>query len=207
MRPYCPAYSLQFDVKKLMWEMDFMIKHYIKGFLNQELKPDVEIKIRATLTELCQTLAEEEKVFVHRDYHSRNLMIRRESLMLIDFQDARMGPRQYDLVSLLKDSYIVLEEETRNELLSYYLHRMEQEEGRHIPRSAFLKIFDWMSVQRNLKAIGTFSSQYMEFKNERYLEYIDPTLRYVQDVIHSRPDLEPLGQALKQAIPGLNTST
>ena len=207
MRPYCPAYSLQFDVEKLMWEMDFMIKHYIKGFLNQELKPDVEIKIRATLTELCQTLAEEEKVFVHRDYHSRNLMIRRESLMLIDFQDARMGPRQYDLVSLLKDSYIVLEEETRNELLSYYLHRMEQEEGRHIPRSAFLKIFDWMSVQRNLKAIGTFSSQYMEFKNERYLEYIDPTLRYVQDVIHSRPDLEPLGQALKQAIPGLNTST
>jgi len=207
MRPYCPAYSLQFDVEKLMWEMDFMIKHYIKGFLNQELKPDVETEIRATLTGLCQTLAEEEKVFVHRDYHSRNLMVRRENLMLIDFQDARMGPRQYDLVSLLKDSYIVLEEETRNELLSYYLHRIEQEGGRKIPRSAFLKIFDWMSVQRNLKAIGTFASQYMEHKNERYLEYIDPTLRYILDVIHSRSDLEPLGRALKQAIPGLNTSS
>ena len=207
MRPYCPAYSLQFDVEKLMWEMDFMIKHYIKGFLNQELKPDVETEIRATLTGLCQTLAEEEKVFVHRDYHSRNLMVRRENLMLIDFQDARMGPRQYDLVSLLKDSYIVLEEETRNELLSYYLHRIEQEGGRKIPRSAFLKIFVWMSVQRNLKAIGTFASQYMEHKNERYLEYIDPTLRYILDVIHSRSDLEPLGRALKQAIPGLNTSS
>ena len=116
-----------------------------------------------------------------------------------------MGPRQYDLVSLLKDSYVVLEEETRNELLSYYLQRMEQEEGRQLTHSSFLKIFDYMSIQRNLKAIGTFAFQHVEHKNERYIEYIDPTLQYIRDTLHSRPDLEPLGQALKQAIPGLNT--
>jgi len=204
MRPYCPAYSLKFDVEKLMWEMDFMLKHYVKGYLKQELEPDAEAKVRDALTRLCQTLAKEEQVFVHRDFHARNLMVRRDDLMLIDFQDARMGPRQYDLVSLLKDSYIVLEDETRNELLNYYLQRM-QEEGLQIPRTAFLKIFDWMSVQRNLKAIGTFASQYMIHKNERYLKYIDPTLQYIRDTIHSRPDLQPLGQALKQA--GLNTGT
>ena len=160
---------------------------------------------RKVTTLIVETFLGQPRVFVHRDFHSRNLMIRRENLMLIDFQDARMGPRQYDLVSLLKDSYVVLEEETRNELLSYYLQRMEQEEDRHIPRSPFLKIFDWMSIQRNLKAIGTFAFQYMEYKNERYIEYIDPTLQYIRDTIHSRPDLEPLGQALKQAIPKLNT--
>ena len=123
MQPYCPAYSLMFDVEKLMWEMDFMIKNYITGFLNRELDQDEESKIRTALLGLCETLAKEERVFVHRDFHSRNLMVREENLMLIDFQDARMGPRQYDLVSLLKDSYVVLEEETRNQLLSYYLHQ------------------------------------------------------------------------------------
>lgn len=207
MRPYCPAYSLRFDVEKLMWEMDFMIKHYIKGYLNHNLAEKEESKIRASLLVLCKTLAEEERVFVHRDFHSRNIMIQGENLMLIDFQDARMGPRQYDLVSLLKDSYVVLKEETRNELLNYYLQRMEQEEKQQIPRAAFLKIFDAMSVQRNLKAIGTFAFQYMENKNERYLEYINPTLQYIRDTIHSQPNLEPLGQILKQAIPEINSNT
>ena len=204
MRPYCPAYALKFDVEKLMWEMDFMIKHYIQGFLKRELNQDEESKVRTALLRLCETLAEEEKVFVHRDFHSRNLMIRKDTIMLLDFQDARMGPRQYDLVSLLKDSYVTLNEETRNELLSYYLQRMEQEQDQPIVHASFLKIFDSMSIQRNLKAIGTFAFQYMEHKNERYLEYLNPTLQHIRDTIHSQPDLERLGQVLKQVIPGLN---
>ena len=201
MRPYCPAYALSFDVEKLMWEMDFMIKHYIQGLLGLKLDQNEASKIHAALLNICKTLAEEERVFVHRDFHSRNLMTRRGNLMLIDFQDARMGPRQYDLVSLLKDSYVVLDEETRNALLNYYLQRMEQEEGRHIPRAHFLKIFDWMSIQRNLKAIGTFAFQYMEHKNDRYLKYIEPTLQYVRDTIHSRSGPELL--ALEPVISGL----
>jgi N-acetylmuramate 1-kinase len=204
MRPHCPAYALKFDVEKLMWEMDFMTKHYIQGFLKCELNQDEESKIRSALLELCETLAEEERVFVHRDFHSRNLMIQNNAIMLLDFQDARMGPRQYDLVSLLKDSYVILKEETRNELLNYYLQRMEQEQSQPIAHTSFLKIFDSMSIQRNLKAIGTFAFQYTEHKNERYLEYLDPTLQHIRDTIHCQPDLKPLGQVLKQVIPGLN---
>mgnify|MGYP005631305903 FL=1 len=204
MQPYCPAYTLQFDVEKLMWEMDFMIKHYVKGFLNRKLNQNEELNLRTALLALCEPLAEEERVFVHRDFHSRNLMISEQELLLLDFQDARMGPRQYDLVSLLKDSYVVLKEKTRNELLVYYLQRMEQEEGRPISPTPFLKVFDWMSVQRNLKAIGTFAFQYMENKNERYIEFLKPTLQYIRDTIDSRPDLKPLGQTLKRVIPELN---
>lgn len=204
MRPYCPAYALKFDVEKLMWEMDFMIKHYIQGFLKHGLNQDEESKVRTALLGLCETLAEEERVFVHRDFHSRNLMIRENDLLLLDFQDARMGPRQYDLVSLLKDSYVTLKEETRKELLSYYLQRMEQEQGQPIARASFLEIFDSMSIQRNLKAIGTFAFQYMEHKNERYLEYLDPTLQHIRNTIDSQLGLEPLGQVLKLVIPGLN---
>lgn len=182
--------------------MDFMVKHYVKGLLNCRLDKNEESNLRSTLQNVCKALAEEEPVFVHRDFHSRNLMIQKDDLLLIDFQDARMGPRQYDLVSLLKDSYVVLKEETRNELLNYYLQRME-EEGKPIPRIAFMKIFDLMSIQRNLKAIGTFAFQYMEHQNERYLQYVDPTLKYIRDTLHSNPDLEPLSQALKLAIPKL----
>ena len=207
MRLYCPASTRKFDVEKLMWEMDFMIQHYIKGYLNQKLTQDNEFKLRSALLDLCKTLAKEEEVFTHRDYHSRNIMVHQENLLLIDFQDARMGPSQYDLVSLLKDSYVVLEEEARLQLLDYYLHRMKDEGKRQIPRTSFLKTFEEMSIQRNLKAIGTFAFQYMENKNERYLEYIDPTLQYVRDTIHSQPSLGPLSQVLKQAIPGLNTDT
>ena len=205
MRPYCPAHSLKFDVEKLMWEMDFMIKHYIQGFLNRGLNQGEESKVRAVLQSLCETLAKEERVFVHRDFHSRNLMVKQDNLLLLDFQDARMGPRQYDLASLLKDSYVVLDDEIRIELLNYYFQRME-EEGQPIPRSAFLKIFDYMSIQRNLKAIGTFAFQYMEHKTERYLEYVDPTLQYLRDTLQSHSDLEPLNQVLKQVIPGLNSN-
>ncbi len=207
MRASCPAHSLKFDVEKLMWEMDFMMEHFIRGYLGRSLDQSEESTIRTTLLSLCETLSKEEKVFVHRDFHSRNLMMQGENLILLDFQDARMGPRQYDLASLLKDSYVVLEEETRNELLGYYLKRMEEEVDQHISRSHFLKIFDLMSVQRNLKAIGTFSFQYMEHKNGRYLKYIAPTLKYVREAIHSQPGLEKLGIALRSAIPGLNSGT
>ncbi len=206
IQPHRPVGFPKFDGEKLMWEMDFMMEHYVTGFLRRKLSREEKSEIRAALLGLCKTLAAEEQVFTHRDFHSRNLIVREENLMLIDFQDARMGPRQYDLVSLLKDSYVVLKEETRDELLGYYLQRMEQEEGRRIPRSPFRKVFDWMSVQRNLKAIGTFAFQYMEHKNDRYLEYIDPTLRYIRDTLHSRPDLEPLCQTLQSAIPKLNAS-
>ena len=204
MRPYCPAYTLKFDVEKLMWEMDFMIKHYIQGYLKRGLKQDETSKIRTALLNICKPLSEQKQFFVHRDFHSRNLMIRDNNLLLLDFQDARMGPRQYDLASLLKDSYVVLKEETRTELLNYYLELIESEEGGPVSRSHFLSIFDLMSIQRNLKAIGTFAFQYMEHDNERYLEYLPPTLQYVRHTIDSRPDLEPLGNVLKQAIPALN---
>ena len=61
-----------------------------------------------------------------------------------------------------------------------------------------------MSIQRNLKAIGSFAFQYTEHKNKRYLEYLDPTLQHIRDTIYCQPDLEALGQVLKQVIPGLN---
>ena len=200
----CPAKNLFFDEEKLMWEMDFMLEHYVQGILKNALSFDEKNKTRAALGTLCKALSDQNRVFTHRDYHSRNIMIHNGKLRVIDFQDARMGPCQYDLVSLLKDSYIVIEESVRKELLEYYIECM-QRYGREIKRDSFYKIFDWMSVQRNLKAIGTFAYQSKILGNDRYLEYIEPTLEYTKKTLENRRDLGFLVPALNSAIPILNT--
>ena len=204
LTPDCPAKNLFFDKEKLMWEMDFMLEHYVQGILKNTLSFDEKNKTREALGTLCKALSDQDRVFTHRDYHSRNIMIHNGKLRVIDFQDARMGPCQYDLASLLKDSYIVIEESVRKELLEYYIECM-QRDGRKIKRDPFYKIFDWMSVQRNLKAIGTFAYQSKILGNDRYLQYVEPTLEYIKKTLENRRDLEFLVPPLNSAIPILNT--
>jgi N-acetylmuramate 1-kinase len=201
--PDLPVYSLFFDEEKLMWEMDFMLEHYVHGMLMSNLTKVEMSKLREALRTLCKTLSKEDRVFAHRDYHSRNIMIHNGNLKVIDFQDARMGPCQYDLVSLLKDSYITLDESIRSELLEYYIECMLKN-GRKVIREPFYKIFEWMSLQRNLKAIGTFAYQHRVLGNDRYLQYIEPTLDYIRQTLPNRSDLDFIGPALFSAIPTLN---
>ena len=203
--PDLPAYSLFFDEEKLMWEMDFMLKHYVQGMLMSSLTKAEMSKFREALRTLCKTLSKEDRVFAHRDYHSRNIMIHNGNLKVIDFQDARMGPCQYDLVSLLKDSYITLDESIRSDLLEYYIECMLQN-GREVIREPFYKIFEWMSLQRNLKAIGTFAYQSKVLNNDRYLQYIEPTLEYIRQTLTNNRDLEFLRPVLNSAIPTLNAT-
>jgi aminoglycoside/choline kinase family phosphotransferase len=203
--PDSPAHSLFFDEEKLLWEMDFMLEHYVQGMLMCASTKDQTNKVREAFRTLCKTLSKEDRVFTHRDYHSRNIMIHNGKLKIIDFQDARMGPCQYDLVSLLKDSYVVLNESVRSELLEYYIECME-ENGREVIREPFYKIFEWMSLQRNLKAIGTFAYQHKVLGNDRYLQYIEPTLDYLRQTLGNRRDLEFLNPALNSVIPTLNAN-
>ena len=203
--PDSPAHSLFFDEEKLLWEMDFMLEHYVQGMLMCASTKDQTNKVREAFRTLCKTLSKEDRVFTHRDYHSRNIMIHNGKLKVIDFQDARMGPCQYDLVSLLKDSYVVLNESVRSELLEYYIECME-ENGREVIREPFYKIFEWMSLQRNLKAIGTFAYQHKVLGNDRYLQYIEPTLDYLRQTLGNRRDLEFLSPALNSVIPTLNAN-
>ena len=96
----------------------------------------------------------------HRDYHSRNLMLHDGSLYIIDFQDARMGPDTYDLVSLLRDSYVDIADRELDELIAYFLAlKRRRHAGRR--RDEFRRRFDLMALQRNLKALGTFGYQTM----------------------------------------------
>ena len=115
---------------------------------------------------------------------------------IVDFQDARMGLCQYDLASLLRDSYFVLDEETKEELVDYYIGEKEGIEKKKIDRKQFLKVFDYMSIQRNLKAVGTFSYQKVAKKNDRYLQHIGDTLEYVKNNFEKHKELAALGKVL-----------
>jgi len=199
----CPAYHLKFDVEKLMWEMDFMLDHFIEGTQQNKMKPAIRNELRKQLTNLCALLAEQTSWFTHRDYHSRNLMVYKDELVLLDFQDARMGPSQYDLASLLRDSYVSLPNSLVWEMVDTFIDK-KQELGDHpVDREEFVRVFDLMSIQRNLKAIGTFGYQKKIKNNDRYMRYIAPTLEYVRQAFTRRTELKPLHTILSEAIPEL----
>ncbi len=197
-----PAFSLRFDHEKLMWEMEFMIEHFYQGYLARTLAPEDLALMRSQLSQICDHLASISTVFTHRDFHSRNVMVTPTSVpnsprfVMIDFQDGRMGPPQYDLASLLKDSYYQLEEVQIQRLLDYYVTRFEALTGTKMDRDAFMMGFDLMSVQRNLKAIGSFASFLQKRGNPGYLKYIGNTFENVRRTLLKYPQYSKLREVL-----------
>jgi hypothetical protein len=173
---YLP-YSVAFDVEKLTWELDFFIKHFLEAYRGVVIPTAARDELRREFKVIIEALASEPRVLCHRDYHSRNLMLHQGELYIIDFQDARLGPDTYDLVSLLRDSYVDLPEHTVSELLAYFLALS----GRNGEEREFRQRFDVMALQRNLKALGTFGYQTTARRNPVYIQYIPRTLRYVRD--------------------------
>src|SRR6476659_5101023 len=117
---YLP-YGIAFDIEKLTWELDFFTRHFIEAYRGVTIPAASRGALKEEFDSLIQVLASEPRVLCHRDYHSRNLMLHQGQLYIIDFQDARMGPDTYDLVSLLRDSYVDLPPQTVGELIAYFL--------------------------------------------------------------------------------------
>jgi aminoglycoside/choline kinase family phosphotransferase len=185
-------YGIAFDVEKLTWELDFFTKHFIEAYKGIVVAPAARDELRQEFREVIEELAAEPRVLCHRDYHSRNLMLHQDRLYIIDFQDARMGPDTYDLVSLLRDSYVDLPEQTVDELIAYFLAL----KGGTGKESDFRKRFDLMALQRNLKALGTFGYQTTARRNPVYIQYIPRTLRCVRDNLAHQPRFARLHELL-----------
>ena len=179
---YLP-YGIAFDVEKLTWEMDFFTKHFIEAYRGVVIPPAAREELHRVFGLFIAQPAAEPRVLCHRDYHSRNLMWRDGELYIIDFQDARMGPDTYDLVSLLRDSYMDLPDQTVDELIAYYLALG----GRSTEAAAFRRRFDLMALQRNLKALGTFGYQTTARQNTVYIQYIPRTLKYARENLLKYP--------------------
>ena len=190
------GYKVRFDHEKLMWEMNFTIEHFYELHLKRTIGPQDKKIMLDGLSDICTRLAAAPTVLAHRDFHSRNIMVLDQRFVMIDFQDARMGPPQYDLVSLLKDSYYQLEESQIRNLINYYISRYEAVSGEQVVKSEFFDLFDLMSVQRNFKAIGSFASFLNRRGNPTYLKYIGNTFENVRRTLLRFPEYSALREVL-----------
>ena len=183
-------FSISFDIEKLIFEFNFFIENILKihfGFdSDDELK-----KLNEYFREICRLLYQPSLfVLCHRDFHSRNILYSNGKHVVIDFQDARMGLPQYDLASLLRDSYMTLSGIEHDELFKYYyelsykkIHNMEIEK--------FKYYYDIVSFQRNIKAVGSFGYLTHIKKLSYYEKFIESTLRSASVFSLKMPELAP----------------
>jgi len=179
---YIP-YGIAFDEDKLTWELQFFTKHFLEGYRGATLTRQAREALASEYAAIVEELAAEPRVLCHRDYHSRNLMLHEGSLYIIDFQDTRLGPDTYDLVSLLRDSYVDFTEPQVDELIAFFQALRGTHTGGSNPaaeRQEFRRRFDLMALQRNLKALGTFGFQTTSRGNPVYIQYIPRTLNSVR---------------------------
>lgn len=197
--PFC----LSFDVDKLMFEFDFFVENALKNYFRTELSRTEYEELRAEFIKISEILHRREYfVLNHRDFHSRNVLILQSKPFIIDFQDARMGLPQYDAVSLLRDSYLVLDDSIVEVLKEYHFNRLVENGFDKMTYDEYEYFFDIMAFQRNVKAIGTFGYQITSLGNRIYEEYIAPTLNYLPVYTQRRKELRRAGEILKKYVGG-----
>ena len=196
-----PPYGIAFDTDKLSWELEFFFKHFLQAYRGTSPSVTVQRALSEEWSAMVNELANEPRVLCHRDYHSRNLMLHEGGLFIIDFQDARMGPDTYDLVSLLRDSYVDLESRQVDELIAYFLALKNDTAGVSPAEAAeFRRRFDLMALQRNFKALGTFGYMTVARGNPVYIQYIPRTLNYVRANLAKYPRFSRLRGILAELV-------
>lgn len=170
-----------YDETLLLNELNLFPDWYITKHLKIDLSEDQRQVITSTFKQIVQNNLAQSKVFVHRDYHSRNLMVTSPNPGIIDFQDAVYGPITYDLVSLFKDAYIRWDEEY---ILDWAIRYWEKALKAGLPVPAdfaiFYRDFEWMGVQRHLKVLGIFARLYHRDGKDSYLNEMPLVMEYLR---------------------------
>ena len=200
----CIAFTRSFDAGLYRWELDHFREWLLEAWRGARLSAAERAVVDREFDRIARALEAEPKGFTHRDYQSRNLMVLGSGEQaVIDFQDALLGPRQYDLVALLRDSYVELPPDLIDELLHRYLERLAAEGGPRLPYLPFREVFDLLTVQRKLKDAGRFVFIDRVKGNPGFLVSIPASLRYVRDAFARRPDLAELQAILARHVPEL----
>lgn len=200
----CLAFRRAFDFDLYRWELDHFLEWGLGARHGVELRGAEAARVAALADGICRALDRLPRGFTHRDYQSRNLMVTpADELAVIDFQDALQGPAQYDLVALLRDSYVELPIDFVERMVRRYLDRLAAAGGpRHDPE-AFLADFHLLTVQRKLKDAGRFVFIDRVKGNPSFLPSIPASLRYVREALARRPELADLHAILARHVPEL----
>ena len=182
-----------YDDALLQREMRLFPEWYIAKHLNVTLSEAQNAKLETVFARIIANNLAQPRVYVHRDYHSRNLMVTEPNPGILDFQDAVYGPITYDLASLFKDAYIRWEEA---EMIDWLIRYWEKARKAGLPVaddfSVFYRDYEWMGVQRHLKVLGIFARLYHRDGKDGYLKDLPLVMAYLRAACARYIDLKPL---------------
>jgi aminoglycoside/choline kinase family phosphotransferase len=203
-RAPCVAFTRAFDRDLYLWELHHFREWLLEAWKGATLRPAERAVVDRDFEGIARALDAEPKGFTHRDYQSRNLMVLPSGEQaIIDFQDALLGPRQYDLVALLRDSYVELPADLVERMIRRYLERLALAGGPRLAHEPFRAAFDLLTVQRKLKDAGRFVYIDRVKGNPGFLPSIPASLRYVREAFARRPELAELQEVLARHVPEL----
>ncbi len=182
-----------YDEALLRYELNLFPEWYIAKHIGIDLNPLQKAVLDKVFALILQNNLSQPRVFVHRDYHSRNLMVATPNPGILDFQDAVLGPVTYDLVSLFKDAYIQWDEE---QILDWIIRYWEKARRASLPVQDdfgdFYRDFEWMGVQRHIKVLGIFARLAYRDGKYSYLDDIPVVMRYLRKACERYHALKPL---------------
>jgi aminoglycoside/choline kinase family phosphotransferase len=188
-----------YDETLLRRELDLFPDWYLARHLGLALSGAQRATLEAAFRVVLENNLAQPRVFVHRDYHSRNLMVTEPNPGVIDFQDAVYGPITYDLVSLLRDAYVEWDEEQE---LDWAVRYWERARDAGLPVNAdfaaFWRDYEWMGVQRQLKVLGIFARLFHRDGKDAYLKEMPRVMRYLRRASARYRELKPLLGLLDQ---------
>jgi aminoglycoside/choline kinase family phosphotransferase len=170
-----------YDEALLLRELNLFPDWYVAKHLRVAITEKQQTVLQSIFTRIIQNNIAQPRVLVHRDFHSRNLMVTSPNPGIIDFQDAVVGPITYDLVSLFKDAYIRWDEERILDWMIRYWEKARKA-GLPVPTdfAEFYRDFEWMGVQRHIKILGVFARLYYRDGKENYLNDMPLVMEYLR---------------------------
>ena len=191
-----------FDKQHMLNEMSLFPEWFLTAYLGLTLTRDEQQLLLTTFNWLAERLSKQPQVFIHRDYHSRNLMVISNDtlpkLSVIDFQDAMLGPITYDLASLLKDCYIQLSETSYYDLAGLFY---QQQSMVHTwSMQTFLNELDYCGLQRHLKVLGIFCRLHLRDNKPNYLHDLPLTMDYTLTCLKRHEEFKPLLEFIEERV-------
>lgn len=194
-----PGVLPDYDHALLKREVDLFPEWYVQRHLQKTFTEKQGKALTGVMAVLLENNLAQPRVFVHRDFHTRNLMVTAAEPGVLDFQDAVYGPITYDLVSLLKDAYV---EWTEAQVIDWTVRYWTGARDAGLPVAAdfgeFYRDFEWMGVQRHLKVLGIFARLWHRDGKERYLADIPRVLSYLERTTRRYREFFPLADLLDQ---------
>jgi N-acetylmuramate 1-kinase len=188
-----------YDEALLRRELDLFPDWYIAKHLGVVLEPSQRAALGIVFRRILDNNLAQPRAYVHRDYHSRNLMVSDPNPGVLDFQDAVYGPITYDLVSLLRDAYVEWDEALQIDWAARYWQRAR---AAALPVAsdfgAFWRDFEWMGVQRQIKVLGIFARLYHRDGKDGYLKDMPRVMRYLRRACSRYDELSPLSRLLDE---------